>query len=493
MSSLIYVLPIELVLHILTFIHHNDLAVVARLSRHFQGIVEPVLWTKIEFHSPLFHEHYVHKQLREEQVALQRPYHQYVGEESDTKSDNLAYGGYLKDEDYHYEVRTFLRVIQNKHGGDQKRIDHLAGRVRWLCLPVNGMFANWRKESDPWNALAVLKNLEYLEVSAIWKPLDEVVPFAGSSHTLLRLSTLKLRGYIPAEFVGYLLRSASTITNLEMGLIDAPLGCMALLSPTPTNSEDSEDMAEDDALDIVDNLPSSSLVQPEGIENIEGIVGSVLGEHTSPDGEVVAPRSLPCLDPSSISQFTSLTRLYLCRPSEAEDQREIMTLLREIFTFVRTDQIILQEWASLLCTAKNTIAHLTFDQRPVGDENEDRGIANDEFMFSYANGPGYHRFVEHVLPVLLEDGEWPALKSIQLFGFEWDGRKVEDDWYMERSGESVEIHKQLQRRFPNVAVSSALGRRMLFKDETGEIDSGGDVLDSSGSFSDDEHEQGTSH
>jgi hypothetical protein len=73
MSSLLYGLPTELLLHILTFIHHDDLAIVARLSRYFQGIVEPVLWTKIEFHSPLFHEHYIHKQLREEQVALQRP------------------------------------------------------------------------------------------------------------------------------------------------------------------------------------------------------------------------------------------------------------------------------------------------------------------------------------------------------------------------------------------------------------------------------------
>lgn len=494
MSSLLDVLPAELLLHVLTFLRHADLALLARLSQQYQAIVEPILWTKIEFHSPSFHEHYMHKQLKEEE-APQRPYHQYIIKPPDNDNQTLAYGGYEKDEEYHYKVRKFLKVLQNDHKGDQKRVDDLAGHVRWLCLPVNGMSANWREKSDPWNALAVLKNLEYLEISAFWKPLEEVVPFSSSSHTLLKLSNLKLRGYIPAEFVDYLLRSASTITNLEMGLLDVPLGYVEPeyspppLSPTPTQSDGNEDMADPDASEEVGNSPPPYPVQLEDVENVEEAVeASVMNEDIDSFGAAIAPRSLACLEPSTISQFTSLNRLYLCRPSEAEDQSDYMTVTTEVFTSVRADRQILDEWAALLRAVRNTIVHLTFDQRPVGDENAPDGTGNDVFVFLYNHGPGYHRFVEYVLPVLLGDGEWPALKSIQLFGFEWDGRKLEDGWYTVRTGEGVDIDKQLQQRFPNVAVFSALGKRMLFTSDTGEVDSGGDVLDTSNSFSDSEHE-----
>jgi hypothetical protein len=262
-----------------------------------------------------------------------------------------------------------------------------------------------------------------------------------------------------------------------------------LFRPTPTQSDGNEDMADLDALDEVENSPLPSPVQPEEVENVEEAEeASVMDEDTNSYGAAIAPRSLVCLEPSTISQFTSLNRLYLCRPSEAEDQSDTMSVSTEVFTSVKADRQILDEWAALLRVVRNTIVHLTFDQRPVGDENEPDGTANDEFMFLYNHGPGYHRFVEHVLPVLLGDGEWPALKSIQLFGFEWDGRKLEDYWYTARSGEGVDIGKQLQQRFPDVSVFSALGKRMLFKDDTGEVDSGGDVLDTDNSFSDSEHE-----
>jgi hypothetical protein len=486
MSSILEVLPTELFLNVIRFLRHADLTLLARSSRQLQAVVEPILWTKIEFHSQSFHEYHVHKQLKEEEEALQRPYHQYISQFSG-KDQILGYGGNQRDEQYHHKVRSFFKVLQNDHKGDQKRVDDLAGRVRWLCLPVNGMSANWHKESDPWNALAVLKNLEYLELSAFWKPLEEVVPFAGSSHTLLNLSTLKLRGYIPADFVDYLLRSASTITNLELGLLDVPLGNVEQqyppppLSPMPTESDDNENMADADAADEVEKSPSPSLAQPQDVENVEE------ADESSVMYNDIAPRSMVCLVPNTISYFTSLNRVYLCRPSEAGDQSNFMTMFTGVFTSVRADIQILKEWAALIRGVRNTIVHLTLDQRPVGEENEPDGTTNREFMFLYNHGPGYHRFVEHVVPVFLEDVEWPALKSIQLFGFEWDGRKLKDSWHFTRSGEGVDIDKQLQQRFPKVAVSSALGKRMLFTNDTGEVASGGDVLDTSNSFSDDEH------
>jgi hypothetical protein len=159
--------------------------------------------------------------------------------------------------------------------------------------------------------------------------------------------------------------------------------------------------------------------------------------------------------------------LYLCRPSEADNTGWD----REIHSSIDSDKRALNEWASLLKSARKTLTCVTFDQRLVAAEEEQDGMDNEVFVEAYCNGPGYDRFVEMVLPVILEKAKWPALKEIRLFGFE-----AQDH----RSQRSVDLVGQLKAHFgDSVEVRNGRGRWMVMSDESGsrELQDGGDVLD----------------
>jgi hypothetical protein len=392
-------------------------------------------------------EHYALGPLREEEAVLQRPYHR---PQAVSNWESLRMGDPYRnndiervEEDQYYKLALFLNVFSKEVTVERrKRVEHLASLVRWLCLPVNipdtvssdKQYHDMKKD-DPWNALAMLNNLEHLEISAYWRQPHCVEPFKAPEKQMSNLKRLKLRGYIPAEFVQYVCANTSSITHLQLAVIDKPIGSSLII-------------------DGRENPPPP--VDPED-EDAESF------EHSAQ----VAPRPLACLLPQTISNFQSLEDLYLCKPSEGPGIDEFDC---QLDTSIVSDIKALDEWASLLRSARKTLTRITFDQRLVATENAPDGDNCASFVDEYCNGYGYQRFVENVLPVLLEDAEWPALKSIRLFGFE-----AEDA--MSRK-HSVKLVSKLQQRFGNgVQILNGAGRWMLMHDVSGEIQRGGDVFD----------------
>lgn len=500
MPSPLDILPTELFLHVVSFLRHQDLVLLSCVSRNFQKTIEPVLWSKIELHRPLFHEDYAHKVLRENEAVLERFYH--YPHENVMKDDNKNTKAWDSPWKHEWErksdqkVTEFLWNFEEKMMSDRARAEYLASLVRWLCLPVLGTYrGNYEFDRDgakfdPWNALAMFTNLEYLEVSAFWEQPRLVEPFKVPQHPAPKLHTLKLRGYVPAEFVRYLCQSAETIMELHLGILDAPIGSLLFEPrrnpppPGPGGSDAKGDLEEEEAK----GQPKDEIMEvpeDEGEERRENKPGGE-SENEEQDEDLeqeqIAPRPLACLTPSIISKFTSLTTLYLYRPSQSI---EITDDMGDIYVSVKSDTQILREWASLLRATRKTLKEVTLEQKPVANENEPDGTGNNEFMMLYCHGPGYQRFVDIVLPVLLEDAVWPALHSIRLFGFESYGMSYAG--YEPEEG--VDLMKQLKNRFPGVEVHSELGRRMLFLEETGEVEGYGDVLDCLNGFSDSENDE----
>lgn len=446
-------LPTELFFEVIKRLHHHDLAQLMRVSHQFNKVIEPILWTKIELHRFSFHEDYALKDLRQEEAALQRPYQRpyldfiddddFTNEDAENTVDALNESQYIK-------VALFLALFSEKTMVDRKRAEHLAGLVRWLCLPANGQDGRNIDDgkTDPWNALAIFPNLEYLEISAYWKSSADVVEFKGGKAPMSNLKTLKLRGYVDADFVKYVCSSASTINLLQLAALDAPI---------PSFPREQRQ-----------NRPPPADPTDEETEDL--------------DWEAVGPRALACLTPEIISQFRSLTHLYLTRPCQGitvQDPNEEY----QPYCSVKSEERILKEWINLIRASRKTLTHLTLDQRPIGHETESDVTSPAFFMEVYCNGPGYQRFVKIAAPALLEEAEWPALKSIRLFGFEM---------YPHEHDESVNLEEKLQGRFGSeVEILSAMGRRTIMLDKSGEIQEGGDVIDCSDGFDEEDDDDPT--
>jgi hypothetical protein len=476
MPSPLDVLPTELYLHVFSFLRHDDLANLVRVSHRYQTVIEPMLWTRIEFHRQSFHVDYAHKELKEEERALHRPYQTHPGTIFDHGNSELAqwYFHRQMDNDRNEKMKSFLNLFdpRNVDTSDSVRIEYLAGQIKWLCLPV--VCVDTDEEIDErwnwWNVLSRFRNIEYLEISADWTDPDDwtaphpVVPFQAPQWTMEKLHTLKIRGHVPIEFVQWACRSAPTIKELQLGLLDAPVG--SSLYPTRSNPPPSlpsipseyEGMTEEEMNDLDD------------VENLQ-------------DAEETAPRALATLTEAITMQFTNLERLNFIRPAEARDPDA--DSFRETFVSIKSEMNILNEWAMILKATRNTLRDIMLEQRPFAVESEAESTSNKEFMQYYCHGPGYQRFLQVVLPVLLEDADWPALRSIRLFGFEYHD-KIHHGNGTGNIGESslpgVDLVRQLKERFPEVSVQSGTGRRMLFVPQTGEVESGGDVLDCQNSF-----------
>ena len=86
-------------------------------------------------------------------------------------------------------------------------------------------------------------------------------------------------------------------------------------------------------------------------------------------------------------------------------------------------------------------------------------------MREHCEGISYERFLQIVLPAIVQDPGWPALKSLWVAGF------------------SPTLAVRLQDHFgESVEITSVLGRQIIPWTDSGEIESAGDVLDSANGF-----------
>ncbi|KAJ7903379.1 hypothetical protein B0H14DRAFT_939060 [Mycena olivaceomarginata] len=439
----------ELLCHIFSFLQPFDLVSPMRVNKSFHGLIEPMIWTKLELHGPGFHEYYQYPE-------------ELVDSESRQKRNYLATGtDYNPDHherEYSDHTGRFLRVFnESEEGVSPVRRMALAEHVRFLCADLT---YDDEDDTDPWGIIAGFSNLEHLELTVPWAWRDTFdtafEAFMLKEHRpLTKLHTVRLRGYVPKEFVQFVCQGAAGITDLELAVLDRPIGSNNYagkrINPPPGTKTKVDSDDEDSA--------SDGESEDDDAEDF--------------DEEAIAPRGLPVLldKIDLIGQFSSLTRLSLARPTQSAEDADY----RDEYVSVKSDVAILQEWAAVIRATRGTLEHLILEQRPFAEEIEQDSTGDREFLVLYPYGPGYDRFVEHTLPALLEEGaEWPRLKSVRLYGFDVPAEYYSDD--SDQTPEPQRLLAILEARFKprGVEVRSGLGRRMIYEDDDGTIRSGGD-------------------
>lgn len=378
--------PPEIFLQITSHLPHGDLFQLIQVSKSVQALVEPLLWREIELHRPHYHE-----DLAVDKCSIHRPYKYDVAH----GLFGTAHQTHYLDQYYSKTARIFIKKFENP----SEENDRLARHVRWLCLEVD-MYEDDSVERNCWNALTQFVNLEYLEIHARWTSYNEVEQLDAAAAPLEKLHTIKLRGFVPNYFVEYLLRRPSQIKELELAVLDNPIG---------SNLHEPRE-----------NPPPD---QPEVPEDFEGMTDeevNALDELEEFDGEEIAPRPLLCIPNTIVSQFKNLTHLWLCKPTNVYDGAELRDMFQDMYFSEPSDTKSFHEWANLLTATKDTLTHLTLEHRPTTGEIESDSTESDEFMRLRSEGPSYRRFREIVLPILLNPQGWSALKQITLIGVEYN-------------------------------------------------------------------------
>ncbi|KAF7350842.1 hypothetical protein MSAN_01646200 [Mycena sanguinolenta] len=386
----------ELQEHICGFHGHHDLTVLMRVNKSLCRLVEPMLYSKVELHPPGYHEYYAFPSEMDTIPPEPRNYW--------TKASVYDALDGLDEIHAAYKTESFMKLFDDSDDGHSRaRREALAKYVRVLCLELP-LDNSDEDVADPLGILASFQNLTHLELTMNWAYQQEISNkvvrdfLAKSRPPLESLRTLRLRGYLPKEFVQYLCRGTTSISDLELAVLDRPIGSsLAYDRRNPPRKRKSEGYEDEDEDDDEDDTAEDS--DAEDFEH----------------EECIAPRALATLgDVDLTRQFASLTRLRLCRPAESQRGG-----VKDVYVSVVSDIAILKEWAALIRATRSTLEHLVLDQRPFAEEIELDSTGDEEFLRAYAYGPGYDRFVEHALPALIEDGaEWPRLKSVHLHGFD---------------------------------------------------------------------------
>ncbi|KAJ7825385.1 hypothetical protein B0H14DRAFT_1287645 [Mycena olivaceomarginata] len=454
----------ELRMHICSFLRPYDLWALMRVNRAFHLLIEPMLYSNMELHRPGYHEHYQYP----DAIHSGERRNYYENDAGDYPEDT-----FYQDLRYTAQAFDFLKVFENPDGDNiqpcvrTSRSQAIANQVRFLCLETD-LYHDEQKLVDPWGTIASFRNIEHLELTVGWpydyKDWDSAAQaFASMDHPPLdKLRTVRLRGYLPKEFVQYVCQGAMGIIDLELALLDRPIGSSnANERKNPPPGKHIESEVDGDAWLDGEDEDTASDKDSDGEDF----------EHE----ECVTPRALPTLLDSGIdlaAHFSSLTRLTLLRPAESLNPGLDM---QGVYVSLKSDLAILSEWAALIRATRGTLEHLVLDQRPFAEEIEMDATGDTEFLVHYPYGPGYERFVEHCLPALLEEIEWPNLKSIRLYGFDVPPEMAE------KHSSPVKPQKlglQVEAQFKplGVDVRSGLGRRTLYEDDDGVVRPRGDGL-----------------
>ena len=298
MPSPIDILPVEIFEYVVASLCINDVVLLMRVSKAYHNFLEPPLWTRIEMHRVFFHVQNTHNRLRGEEAQSRQdlPYDQ--GPDWDGVDTELDVTAHRRAEQF---LRTFSTHEKWGKGLSEARRSYLGSLIRWLCLPINlGLPYEHPADVDPWNSFTSFVNLEYLEISGFWVPPSTSAPFLAPDHGLAKLRTLKLRGYFPKEFVQWLLKEPANIKQLQLGIMDAPVGSSNVgphewINPPPPENRRPANM---------EGMSGEEIAEWEGVEDLEQ--------------ESVGPRALACLTPDIMSRLTNLKVLYLCKPANGD-------------------------------------------------------------------------------------------------------------------------------------------------------------------------------
>lgn len=226
----IYDMPTELLVIVAKGLPHHDRTSLARVSKQFQVVVEPLIWRDIELHAahkcPSKHRHSV--------TRLKPP--QFRTLRGDEMQASIATG-------------LFLSTCATLRHENHERWTSLAATVRSLCLTVekvsdhDGIPSPYyesvgtyepdlgsvpKYEPDVWNTLLLFPNIETLDVIATDRTVtvdweQERVPVVYPGKPLMKLRYLRLLGYVAPQFVQKIY--APNIERLDCGLLEYPYVC----------------------------------------------------------------------------------------------------------------------------------------------------------------------------------------------------------------------------------------------------------------------------
>lgn len=425
MVSPIEILPPELFRNVISNLESIDARCLMQVSRAYYALIERMVWNTIELHREDFHVENSFKVLREEESAVNREpifllrSKEWQERRSDRETPRLT-ARFL-------ELFSTHTISANRL--DEGRKSHLGALVTWLCLTIQ--HESYDVPPDTWNCFAKFTNLEYLEISAFWIPRQHCDAFSAPDEAPKKLRTLKLRGYLPREFVQWLLKNPENCQELQLGVLDFPVSSH-LVEPEHQSNPIPPGMQ------IPENLEDLSVEEQEKWEDVDDL-----------DQQIVAPRALACLSADIMSRMQQLRKLYLYKPSSFREGYDEPLYFSDL-----SDHRILEEWDALIRATCNTLEYIILDSRPVAEENEADGTGNNEYMWINANGDSYVLFTEMVLPTLLESQNFPFLKKIRLFGFERQFENMHFDGdHREIPDESVQIPSQLRAAFPDAVIT----------------------------------------
>ncbi|KAJ7846430.1 hypothetical protein B0H14DRAFT_3867831 [Mycena olivaceomarginata] len=228
----------ELRLLVCSFLRHHDLVALMRVNN-----------------SPGYHEYYQYADEVEIKPVLHRNYHEH--------ERHNRYEPSHQDSKFTEKAAKFLRAFGDSavtsDGDDVQssaRSQAIANYVKFLCLSTN---LGWI--GDPLGTIAGFRNLEHLELTVSWplypKEWDSAYDaLAVDRAPLVELRTIRLRGYLPRAFVLYVCRGAPGITDLELALLDRPIGSSLVherQNPPPKWKDDNEEVDGGETLDDEDN------------------------------------------------------------------------------------------------------------------------------------------------------------------------------------------------------------------------------------------------
>lgn len=472
MSNQFEKLSPEVEAYILDYLCREEFLALQCTSKRFYDVTAPRLWTEIELHRPGLHEDALFQETFDyDAIFLLESNRKYIRSSIQTREDSRQV-----DLEYMWMAKRFLNIFSppldtNFGLVNPEHRKQVAARIRSLCLSLEPE-SDEPGSQDCLSVFSQFQNLESLQISFDERRRGDKENWDASNlafisnrrklKPLTKLRDLRLRGYAPAAFVQWACHGASDLLQLELAILDRPVGVFTNEDYDFLEQAGQLLMANED-----DTLVRESASEPER-ENQEW------------DGPepMIAPRPLAVFSDTDIPKsFTSVSTLILRRPTECSIYENTDRPPHEKpFVSARSDEAVLNEWARIIRTAQTSIEHLILDQRPIAAAQEQDAMGHVELMVAFPYGPGYRRFEKIVLPILLEDVEWPKLRSIRLYGFDLPEHESQKGSGLPRTFEKRSFLRQLRDRFAGSGVDLGIGlsRLMQFTDDDGTIRIGGD-------------------
>ncbi|KAH7155912.1 hypothetical protein EDB81DRAFT_785775 [Dactylonectria macrodidyma] len=373
----------ELLVLIADYLDHDALARLNRTCKRINAVIEPQIWTKIEFHSNGYHESSA--EAKDPPPFTAATLRNYQTERHP--------GQYALGHIHENKAMTFVNLLQDYHANNQERLKELCSRVKHLCT---GVIHEWGQregygddEGDNktkfWQIIPYFTNLETLEIhgdnTALPLIIDEI-----TAPPLQKLRFTKLFAYVPLQFAQWVMKSAPTLERLDLGLLDRPISTS--LANNPENPP----------------LPEENLGDSDG----ESDYGSLCGENVIPRpmGGIVCGRLEPNL--------SRLKTLYLCSPAASPVSEDAWSQ----YTFSsRAERACFSDWRRLLLASSRTLETLVLDQRPGAEYIENDGVTEAEYMRLNEDGNINKALVKLVKDLLVDKDTFPLLKHVYLYGF----------------------------------------------------------------------------